>query len=568
VRNTTIAMSYGKVMTVREGYEVRVTVNCVACDFAVFEKWSAPGHLFHGSDQRQESFIVSGDASISLVPKSVLPTTICIPPSRFNENFTLSVEGRGTSVDPYYAGEVFMGHEVTSPPNEPVLVSYEYTGPQLPPLILSPGGYKSQDSSGHTCNYETEVWLAKKEVLNELYPRLDIMEHETVTHIATSNVGWPVIRNGALFTDNHDDFLGSVTLAQQPVDPVTGCRTSPGIMSWLYDIVEIPIGYSYFGNDAQIDCASGRVTVEHKFKPMLTLTLESKGEQGYAVASPAKKYYAEPFEANPDYEEVTITARPLPGFGFTHWEGDIGGATISGVKGEIITVTMDKDRSVVPCFVEENRAALTAIGGDLDFLEEGETQEQFEKRYAEIHKMASYDLAPLSSLNYCVESIDGSDKQGPEIKEYYLQNLPEFNVLRFAGHGIAVGAIRISNRDANSPIHSALLTSEVPSACNYSLVVLHSCGQGGYATQWQSAFNAKCFIGWTSSPTWLGTHIWDEKFWPLVVEKGKSASLAAIEVQQYVIKWIEQNRLDADEILTVSPMHIITIGDVILSCGN
>jgi len=354
-------------MTVREGYEVRVTVNCVACDFAVFDRWSAPGHLFDGSDQRQESFIVSGDASISLVAKSVLPTTICIPPSRFNENFTLSVEGRGTSVDPYYAGEVFMGHEVTSPPNEPVLVSYEYTGPQLPPLILSPGGYKSQDSSGHTCNYETEVWLAKKEVLNELYPRLDIMEHETVTHIATSNVGWPVIRNGALFTDNHDDFLGSVTLAQQPVDPVTGCRTSPGIMSWLYDIVEIPIGYSYFGNDAQIDCASGRVTVEHKFKPMLTLTLESKGEQGYAVASPAKKYYAEPFEANPDYEEVTITARPLPGFGFTHWEGDIGGATISGVKGEIITVTMDKYRTVIPHFTE---AKITDFKPDMDKSEE------------------------------------------------------------------------------------------------------------------------------------------------------------------------------------------------------
>ena len=43
-------------------------------------------------------------------------------------------------VDRVYEGGVFMGYEVTSPPNEPVSVSYKYTGPQTwLPLILSPG---------------------------------------------------------------------------------------------------------------------------------------------------------------------------------------------------------------------------------------------------------------------------------------------------------------------------------------------------------------------------------------------------------------------------------------------
>ena len=195
-----------------------------------------------------------------------------------------------------------------------------------------------------------------------LYPRLQIAGTDTVTHRATSNVGSPAIRNGALVTDNHDDFLGSVTLAQKNVDPVTGCRPSPSLMSWVFDIVEIPIEYSYYNNISQIDCASGRVTVEHKFMPMLTLTLGSQGEQGYAVADPAKKYYAEPFEANPVYEQVTITARPLPGFEFTHWSGDgvcypngmsQPAVVLEGCQNTTITIEMYNDRAVVPKFEED-----------------------------------------------------------------------------------------------------------------------------------------------------------------------------------------------------------------------
>lgn len=101
-------------------------------------------------------------------------------------------------------------------------------------------------------------------------------------------------------------------------------------------------------------------------------------------------------------------------------------------------------------------------------------------------------------------------------KTLLLEKISDNEVFGFAGHGIVGDCIRVSDRDENNPANSPLCSAEIPE-CKYNLVVINAC-RSAENSNFRSAFNANCFIGWRGDPTFAFVAKWER-----VLEKSLAA---------------------------------------------
>jgi len=258
--------------------------------------------------------------------------------------------------------------------------------------------------------------------------------------------------------------------------------------------------------------------------PCYWLSIEGQGEEGYVeLLDNIKYFYPGSMGADPSgKEEVLVNAEALEGYVFKEWDGDekalcrpfkgLGYADIpeplDGCEYSKIKIVMDKSHEVRPVFVDTPPPkALTVMGGDCNAVE--------------MQSVCCIADVPLVNFGCVVTHIEPYSFS----KTLLLEKIPDNEVFRFAGHGIVGDCIRVSDRDENNPANSALCSAEIPE-CNYNLVVINAC-RSAENSNFRSAFDANCFIGWRGDPTFAFVAKWEREFWKNLLLLKKSAQLAA-----------------------------------------
>ena len=321
------------------GHTVTVSVkNNLHPDLGAFKCWSAPGTLIHGCPSLKASFILSKAVSIRATYVNASQTTTFVPAENIPQNIAMSLEGPKTDTQPVYGPNgVFLGRNVMSQPGKVLYVSFTSCDFGMVPMF--------RDKNGSTVNYCGGALLPSKDNLKSYWVGCGfrpISGKLTVTTRVVPNIAIAPVQRTYSEADG---------FARQTVLPAGSvCNGSPLLQ-------ECPPGFSRVEGDSTVTPFSATFT--HKMGLCPTLSVAGGGEQGYVDPCENPKFFYDPGQGiNGGTERVTLKAIASCGYHFKEWSGE--GAcypgsgttpvTLNGCENPLITLVMNKNRSVVPVF--------------------------------------------------------------------------------------------------------------------------------------------------------------------------------------------------------------------------
>jgi len=200
---------------------------------------------------------------------------------------------------------------------------------------------------------------------------------------------------------------GAFTMA---TDPVSGGVTTPNVV--LYDqVVEVPLDANgtlsaKFRVHLQIDDGHANYTLAphlYATSGFLLTTNWTPIDRGTVEADPPGPKY-------PPGTEVTLTAHPVPGWVFDHWEGDATGIS------NPLTITMDTHKSVTAVFAKEFYWVTLSVQGNgfIAFSGEGIYDPATGKTKVRVEVPDSIALTAIPSSGWAFSNWSGDIPAGHE----------------------------------------------------------------------------------------------------------------------------------------------------------
>ena len=371
---------------IKQGRKVTVTAVDLAPAVKKFVCWDAPGLLIHGSPKKRETFVASGNTTVSAYAEPAGTYTAAFTHLLNTDDIEYTVSGKNASIEDYLSpsGQK-IGIKITAEYGETVDVSYKLKGERAGREFEN--GWKGRTAQNMGTS-NTTITLLDAHSLLHLVPntsnRAFFDEFDMApmySYSATSGIGDPTVKRGGMTSE----LPGILTQLRLPAE-----------MDVRSGVANIPKGFDWVGVKV-IESENGVKTFHHMVDAMFTLTLPPTACQGFAAADPPSKFYDPPDRDENgkvvgDCEVVCVYAHSLPGYGFAGWAGGAGvayltsqvlgtpldgyeirtdgnghevsgyGFTSAEIQGSsVIYVKMDGSKTITAKFAEPQKPAVKAI---------------------------------------------------------------------------------------------------------------------------------------------------------------------------------------------------------------